>query len=88
MSALALQYVLAALQLLPTLLADVASAKTFIAQVNTDLEQMQATGSDPTPQQWAALNSAMATAITSLTQTLAAQSVQVQPSPPTPAPTA
>jgi len=58
----ALQFVLAALQLIPSILGDVASVKALIAEVQAVISG----GTDPTAAQWAALNTQMARALAAL----------------------
>jgi len=62
MSAVTIQFILAALQLIPSILGDVASVKALIAQV----EAVISGGTDPTAEQWASLNAQMAAALKAL----------------------
>lgn len=62
MPALVLQYVMAALQLLPTLVAVEGDVTTWIA----NLKGVIGSNTDPTAAQWAALNTQMMAALTAL----------------------
>jgi hypothetical protein len=62
MTPLVLQYVMAALQLLPTLVSVGGDVTTWIA----NLKGVVGSNTDPTPAQWAALNTQMLAALTAL----------------------
>lgn len=65
-AALILQYVMAALQALPSVISAGATVESWVTSMTAELQAMQASNSDPTPAQWAALNAQLLAAVQAL----------------------
>lgn len=66
MSPMVLQFVLAALQALPSVLAAGAEVSTAVGQITASLKAMQAENRDPSAAEWAALNAQLLAALAGL----------------------
>lgn len=66
MSALTLQFVLAALQMLPSLVAAGTTVTTAVSQLTAQLQLFHSENRDPSAAEWAALNAQLLSALQAL----------------------